>query len=188
MVCNYYVRRDVDTHTESLTNKLPELVSQTRFGHSSINNVVRKVNYAGRTRLQKMNARKTKVMIMGDENANVSIYVVGETIAKENSFKYIGAKYIKTRIGRAKKATMKLDIIGKDRGIRKLSKKVEESRLKSYGHVLRREDEYEGVRVMGMEVPRKRRRGRPKRRWLYSIRNDLSEREFFVRGGRARPG
>ena len=91
MVCNYYVRRDVDTHTESLTNKLPELVSQTSFVHSSINNVVRKVNYAGRTRLQKLNARKTEVMIMGDENANVSIYVVGETIAKGNSFKYIGA-------------------------------------------------------------------------------------------------
>ena len=39
---------------------------------------------------------------------------------------------------------------------------------------------------MAMEVPGKRRRGRPKRRWLDSIRNDLSER--IVRGGRARPG
>ena len=33
-----------------------------------------------------------------------------------------------------------------------------------------------GQRVMVMEVPGKRRRGRPKRRWLDSIRNDLSER------------
>ena len=32
-------------------------------------------------------------------------------------------------------------------------KKVQESRLKWYGHVLRREDEYVGKRVMGMEVP-----------------------------------
>ena len=46
------------------------------------------------------------------------------------------------------------------------------------GHVLRKEDEYVGKRVMGMEVPGKRRRGRPKRRWLDSIRNDLSEREL----------
>ena len=44
----------------------------------------------------------------------------------------------------------------------------------AYGHVLRREDEYVGKRVMAMEVPGKRRRGRPKRRWLDSIRNDLS--------------
>ena len=54
---------------------------------------------------------------------------------------------------------------------------MQESRLKWYGHVLRREDEYVGKRVMGMEVPGKR-RGRSKPRWLDSIRNDLSEREL----------
>ena len=59
-----------------------------------------------------------------------------------------------------------------------ISKKVQESRLKWYGHVLRREDEYVGKRVMAMEVPGKRRRGRPKRRWLDSIGNDLSEKEL----------
>ena len=42
--------------------------------------------------------------------------------------------------------------------------------------VLRREDVYVGKRVMAMEVPEKRRRGRSKRRWLDNIRNDLSER------------
>ena len=49
-----------------------------------------------------------------------------------------------------------------------ISKKVQESRLKWYGHVLRREDEYADKRVVAMEVPGKRRRGRPKRRWLDS--------------------
>ena len=33
-----------------------------------------------------------------------------------------------------------------------ISKKVQESRLKLYGHVLRREDEYVSKRVMTMEV------------------------------------
>ena len=55
---------------------------------------------------------------------------------------------------------------------------MQESSLKWYGHVLRREDEYVGKRVMVMEVPAKRRRGRPKRRWLDGIMNDLSEREL----------
>ena len=59
-----------------------------------------------------------------------------------------------------------------------ISKTVQESRLKWYGHVLRREDEYVGKIVMGMEVPRKRRRGRPTRRWMDTIGNDLSEREL----------
>ena len=34
-----------------------------------------------------------------------------------------------------------------------ISKKVQESRLKWYGHALRREDEYAGKRVVGVEVP-----------------------------------
>ena len=36
-----------------------------------------------------------------------------------------------------------------------ISKKVQESMSKWYGHVLRREDEYVGKRVMAMEVPGK---------------------------------
>ena len=59
-----------------------------------------------------------------------------------------------------------------------ISKKVQESRLKWYGHVLRREDEYVGNRAMVMEVPGKRRRGRPKRRWMDTIGNDLSEKDL----------
>ena len=69
----------------------------------------------------------------------------------------------------------------------KITKKVQEIRLKWYGHVSRREDEYVGKRVMGMEVPGKRMRGRPKRRWLDSIRNDLSERGLSGEDAQDRP-
>ena len=68
-----------------------------------------------------------------------------------------------------------------------ISKKVQESRLKWYGHVLRREDECVGKRVMGMEVPGKRRRGRPKWEWLDIIRNDLWERELSREDAQDRP-
>ena len=40
---------------------------------------------------------------------------------------------------------------------------------------------------MVMEVSGKRRKGRPKRRWLDNITNDLSERERAVREASARP-
>ena len=71
----------------------------------------------------------------------------------------------------------KLDRIRNERirgttNVGEISKKVQESRLKWYGHVLRREDKYVGKRVVAMEVPGKRKRGRPKCRWLDSIRND----------------
>ena len=68
-----------------------------------------------------------------------------------------------------------------------ISKKVQESRLKWYGHALRREDEYVGKRVIGMEVPGKRRRGRPKWDWLDIIRNDLWERELSRKDAQDRP-
>ena len=70
----------------------------------------------------------------------------------------------------------KQDRIRRTTKVGEISKKVQESRLKWYGHVLRREDEYIGTRVMAMEVPGKRRRGR----WLDSIRNDLLERELSM--------
>ena len=59
---------------------------------------------------------------------NVYVDVDRETVAKVNSFKYIGAiksntgscsEDINARIGRAKKATKELDQIWKVRGIRK---------------------------------------------------------------------
>ena len=65
--------------------------------HSCINNIVHKVSYAGRIRLLTLNTRKTKLMVVGDENANVSIDVDGETIDKVYSFKYLGA--IETNTG-----------------------------------------------------------------------------------------
>ena len=43
---------------------------------------------------------------------------------------------------------------------------------------IRRQDGGAGEKVDGMEVPGKRRRGRPNRRWLDSIKNDLSKREL----------
>ena len=54
-----------------------------------------------------------------------------------------------------------------------LSNRAQESRLNWYGHVLGREEECVGKRVLG-----KRKRGRRKRWWLDNIRNDLLEREL----------
>ena len=67
-------------------------------------------------------------MVVGDENANVSIDADGETTDNVNSFKYLGAIKTSTgscsediiaRIGRAKKATNLLDTIWTEKGIRK---------------------------------------------------------------------
>ena len=45
-----------------------------------------------------------------------------------------------------------------------ITKKVQEMRLKWYGHVMRREEHYVGMRAMEMKVQVRLKRGRPKRR------------------------
>ena len=54
-----------------------------------------------------------------------------------------------------------------------MSKKVQERRLQWYGHVMRREETHVVRRVFEMEVPGRRGRGRPKRRWMDGIKEDL---------------
>ena len=46
-----------------------------------------------------------------------------------------------------------------------LGMKMREGRLRWYGDVMRRDQEYVGRKMMEMELPEKRRRGRPKRRF-----------------------
>ena len=55
-----------------------------------------------------------------------------------------------------------------------ISKKVQERRMRWYGHVMRRDEEYVGKRVMGIEVQGSR-RGRPKKRWADCVKDDLRE-------------
>ncbi|KAK3532766.1 hypothetical protein QTP86_028145 [Hemibagrus guttatus] len=52
--------------------------------------------------------------------------------------------------------------------------KVREARLRWFGHVQRRESEYIGRRMLDMELPGRRQRGRPKRRYMDGINEDMN--------------
>ena len=54
-----------------------------------------------------------------------------------------------------------------------LSKKIQEGRLRWYGHVLRRERDHIGRHSMEMEVQGRRRRGRPRKRWRDCVGEDM---------------
>ena len=59
--------------------------------------------------------------------------------------------------------------------VERLGMKMRESRMRWYGHVMRRDQEYVGRKMMEMEFPGKRRRGRPKRRFLDVVKEDMKE-------------
>ena len=58
--------------------------------------------------------------------------------------------------------------------VERLGMKMREGRLRWYGHVMRRDQEYVGRRMMEMELPG-RRRGRPRRRFLDVVKDDMGE-------------
>ena len=56
-----------------------------------------------------------------------------------------------------------------------ITNKVQERRLKWYGHVMRREEHYVGRIAMVMKVLGRRKRGRPKRRFSDKVNDDIKE-------------
>ena len=58
--------------------------------------------------------------------------------------------------------------------VERLGMKMTEGRLRWYGHVMRRDQEYVR-RMMEMESPGKRKRGRPKRRFLDVVKEDMGK-------------
>ena len=56
-----------------------------------------------------------------------------------------------------------------------LGMKMREGRLRWYGHVMRTDQEYVRKRMIEMELPGKRKRGRLKRRFLDVVKEDMGE-------------
>ena len=59
--------------------------------------------------------------------------------------------------------------------VKRLGMKMKEGRLWWYGHVMRRDQEYVGRKIMKLELPRKRKKGKPKRRFLDVVKKDMEE-------------
>ena len=59
--------------------------------------------------------------------------------------------------------------------VERLGIKMREGRLRWYGNIVRRDQEYVGRKMMEMELPGKRKRRRPKRRFLDVVKEDMGE-------------
>ena len=71
--------------------------------------------------------------------------------------------------------------------VERLGIKIKEGRLRWYGHVMRKDQEYVERRVMETELLGKRKRGRPKRRFLRVVNEHMGEvgaRKWTMKTGR----
>ena len=57
----------------------------------------------------------------------------------------------------------------------RFGEKTREARLRCYGHVLRKDYGYIGRRMLRTELPGKRKRGRPNRRFMDVVKEDMAE-------------
>ncbi len=63
--------------------------------------------------------------------------------------------------------------VRKTMGVPPIMEKMREARLRWYGHVVRSEEESIAKRALCLNMEGKRPRGRPKKRWMYRMKEDM---------------
>ena len=82
-------------------------------------------------------------------------------------------KMVRWALGVTRKDKIRNEYVGGSAKIAKLGDKLWNARLRWYGHVKRREEDYVWKRMMDMAVPGRRKRGRPRRRWMDLLGEDM---------------
>ena len=85
-------------------------------------------------------------------------------------------KMLRFAMGVTRKGKVRKKHIRSTVNVKRLGMKLRDGRLRWYGHVMRRDQEYVGRKMMEMELPGKRRRGRPKRRFLDVVKKGMGSR------------
>ena len=84
-------------------------------------------------------------------------------------------KMLRFAMGVMRKDKIRNEYIRSTVKIERLRMKMREGRKRWYGHVMRRDQEYVGRKMMEIELQGKMRRGRPKRRFLDVVKEDMGE-------------
>ena len=84
-------------------------------------------------------------------------------------------KMLRFAMGVTRKDKIRNEYIRSTVKVERLEMKMRKGRLRWCGHVKRRDQEYVERKIMEMELPGKRKRGRPKRRFLDVVKEDMGE-------------
>ena len=98
-------------------------------------------------------------------------------VTKKNKWKRrkLQMKMLRFAMGVTRKDKIRNEYIRSTVKVERLGMKVREGRLMWYEHIMRRDQEYVGRRVKEMELPGKRKRGRPKRKFPEVVKEDMGE-------------
>ena len=99
-----------------------------------------------------------------------------ETVARtkrhEADMEVAELKMLRFSLGVTEMDKIRNEYIRETAQVERFGEKTREARLGWYGHVLRKDDGYIGRRMLRMELPGKRKRGRPKRRFMDVVKED----------------
>ena len=82
-------------------------------------------------------------------------------------------KMVRWALGVTRKDKIRNEYVRGTAKIAKLGDKFPNARLCWFGPIKRREEDYVGKRMIEMAVPGRRKRGRPRRRWMDLVREDM---------------
>ena len=94
---------------------------------------------------------------------------------KSEEMKVAEMKMLRFAVGVNKKDKIRNVYLSGTVKVERLGMKMREGRMRWYGHVMRRDQEYVGISVMKMELPGKRKRRRPNRRFVNVVKEDMGE-------------
>ena len=84
-------------------------------------------------------------------------------------------KMVRWALGVTRKDKIRNEYVRGTAKIAKLADKLRNARLRWYRHVKKREEDYVGKKMIEMAVPGIRKRGRPRRRWMDLVREDMEK-------------
>ena len=100
--------------------------------------------------------------------------------AQERRMEVAEMRMLRWMCGVTRRDRIKNDYIRGTVKVTEITKKMQERRLRWFGHVMRKEEESVCRRVMKMEVPGRRRRDRPRKRWKDTLNEDMREKDVQV--------